>query len=259
MDGLEEKRHKTSCGYTYRCYVSPPSGKDASKPALLMLHGWPDSARLWSLMLPSLNELPHRLLVPDMLGYAGTDKPTDPKSYAWSSLTTDLVEILDAEQIDKVIPLGHDWGSAVAQRFYNFHASRTAALVLFNVAYRPPHPPQPFDLDAINAQTTQMFGYPLQEYWHLFTAPDGPELFEANPDRLWEAMHWDDPQCMRKMFCTPHALREYITNRHLPKLQLKSYADGTAVQRHWMNDVKAGDFRVSYLRKQTTLLQRRQC
>ena len=49
------------------------------------------------------------LLVPDMLGYGGTDKPQDPTSYKQSDMATDLIDILNAETVDKVIAIGHDW------------------------------------------------------------------------------------------------------------------------------------------------------
>ena len=43
------------------------------------------------------------------LGYAGTDKPTDPREYRMKLMTQDIVEILDAERAARVISLAHDW------------------------------------------------------------------------------------------------------------------------------------------------------
>lgn len=48
------------------------------------------------------------MLAPDMLGYGGTDKPTDPAAYVPSLLTKDVIDILDAEKLDKVVSIGHD-------------------------------------------------------------------------------------------------------------------------------------------------------
>jgi pimeloyl-ACP methyl ester carboxylesterase len=35
--------------------------------------------------------------------------PTDPKFYVGSGLAQDAIDILDHENIDKVIAVGHDW------------------------------------------------------------------------------------------------------------------------------------------------------
>jgi soluble epoxide hydrolase / lipid-phosphate phosphatase len=44
-----------------------------------------------------------------MLGYGGTDKPTDPNLYRYDAIGKDLVDILDTEKLSKVIAVGHDW------------------------------------------------------------------------------------------------------------------------------------------------------
>jgi soluble epoxide hydrolase/lipid-phosphate phosphatase len=49
------------------------------------------------------------VLAPDCLGYSGTSKPTTTSSYNSEGMSADLCEILDAENIPKVISLGHDW------------------------------------------------------------------------------------------------------------------------------------------------------
>lgn len=69
-----------------------------------------------------------------------------------------LILKLDHENINKVISLGHDWGSGLAQRLYNYHADRVIGLVMLNVALIPPTP-EPFDLDEVIKLTTQFFGY----------------------------------------------------------------------------------------------------
>jgi soluble epoxide hydrolase / lipid-phosphate phosphatase len=47
-------------------------------------------------------------LIPDLLGYGGTSKSTDVSSYNSKSMTGDLSEINDAEDVDKVIVVCHD-------------------------------------------------------------------------------------------------------------------------------------------------------
>jgi soluble epoxide hydrolase / lipid-phosphate phosphatase len=44
-----------------------------------------------------------------MLGYGGSDKATDPALYTPAGLAKDVIDILNAENVDKVIVAGHDW------------------------------------------------------------------------------------------------------------------------------------------------------
>lgn len=42
-------------------------------------------------------------MVPDMLGYGGTDKPVDPSAYSTKKLTADLAAILDLLAVSKAV------------------------------------------------------------------------------------------------------------------------------------------------------------
>ena len=44
-----------------------------------------------------------------MLGYGGTDKPTDGASYIGRKLAQDLVDIVNNENAQNVVAIGHDW------------------------------------------------------------------------------------------------------------------------------------------------------
>ncbi|CAJ2504714.1 Uu.00g121080.m01.CDS01 [Anthostomella pinea] len=241
MDGLTEKTCKTSRGLNYRYYVSASEGKDVSKPPLMLLHGFPDSSLLWTEMLPHLSKLPNRLLIPDLLGYGGTDKPTDPKLYGYDVMAHDLRDIIDAEGMRQVVSLGHDWGSAMAQRFYNFHADRTAALGMLNVAYMPPDKEHPYNIESINAMTRKAFGYPAFDYQYLLVSPDAPELLEKDLDRTWSALH-SAGDGMRELFCTPGALREYLSNHDIPALQVRDYAKDAQLKQAWQTMIRSGGF-----------------
>ena len=89
------------------------------------------------------------------------------------------------------------------------HRRLCVGLVLLNVAIMPPQQ-EPFDLDVFNAQTARAVGYGLYEYWHLFTAPDGPALLERRMESLWWNMHGDDPERFRRFWCEPSRLRQYL-------------------------------------------------
>lgn len=109
MDALQEKQLQVKRGFNYRYFVS--SHYNASNPVLLLLHGWPDNANLWQYVLPYLLPLNCKIVVPDLLGYARTTKPTDLKAYNYRLMCQDMLDVLAAEGIeDNVITIGHDFG-----------------------------------------------------------------------------------------------------------------------------------------------------
>jgi soluble epoxide hydrolase / lipid-phosphate phosphatase len=185
MDKLTKKTMKVSRGYTYTYYTSPAK---EDKCTVLLVHGWPDSAAQWS-HFANEHLIPegYGVVAIDCLGYAGTSKPTDYNVYNFKDMTKDVVDILDAEKLEKVISLGHDWGCGLSQRVYNFYPERCLGLVFVNVSYIVPG--EPFDLDAAIKGTEQIFGDGICWYWKLFAGDDGPDILNAHMESLWTIVH----------------------------------------------------------------------
>lgn len=228
---LEEQfAHKTIVtkphDLTYGYYVTHDLAKKQENgrvPVLLMLHGFPDDAYMWASTLPTLTALPYPIIIPDLLGYASSSKPTDPKLYAYTQQASSLIQILDQEGVlNNVIVVGHDWGSAVTQRFFLLHKERCVGLAPTSLFYFAPSETA-FNLPEMNRATEKRFGYQQWAYWEFFTAADGPKLMHQNLERLYEALHGEkpseDPQedgrdiWMRELFCLPGTMREYVMNR----------------------------------------------
>ncbi|KAJ9608071.1 hypothetical protein H2200_007059 [Cladophialophora chaetospira] len=224
MDKLEGRKITTSRSLSYTYYTSQRTTESKEQRALLFCHGFPDSAFLWNDVLAHLGNIPHKVVVPDMLGYAGTAKPLDKTLYNYAGMADDLREILDAEEVDKAIVVGHDWGAAMVQRFYAFHADRVAGIILLNIAYHPPSKPGDprFDLQGVNELLQNAYGAPLWTYWEFFTSNDGPQLMRENLEKVYEAQHGDVPDWGFKMFCVPGAWREYVVGSQT--VPLKPYA-----------------------------------
>ncbi|OAL53570.1 epoxide hydrolase [Pyrenochaeta sp. DS3sAY3a] len=241
MDGFEQKTLLTQRSLKYTYYISPPKPSPQSHPALLFLHGFPDSAHLWSAVLSHLTHLPNRLIIPDCLGYAGTDKPADTSLYAYSGQAQDLIDILDAEDVATSIIIGHDWGSALAQRTYLHHPERFSGVVLLNTAYMVPSP-QRFDLGAVNEATTRTLGYPQFAYWEFFLAPDAASIIDANLERMWAVLHGQGEDWMKKLFCVRGAMRAFMLGEE--EVPLKSYAvdSASAWKQHFMADFGTSGF-----------------
>ena len=97
---------KLSNGTTYS-YVHVPA-KDG-KPYLLLLHGFPSSAYDWRHQVNHFSDRGYGLIIPDLLGYGGTDKPTEKDSYRLKKMSDEFAEILDTLKVEKVVGVGHDW------------------------------------------------------------------------------------------------------------------------------------------------------
>jgi pimeloyl-ACP methyl ester carboxylesterase len=221
MDGLQQKTLITKRSLKYSYFASPSGQSTSQFPALFFIHGFPDSARLWRDVVAKLGNLRNKIIVPDCLGYAGTDKPGDVEQYAYKEQAEDLHEILAAENADCTIIIGHDWGSAIAQRTYLHKRELFCGVILVNVAYLLPSD-EPFDLAAVNGLTQKIWGYPQFSYWELFTAPDGAEIIDHNLERMWQVLHGDVDDWMKKMFCVPGAMRAFLLGSE--EVPLKAYA-----------------------------------
>ena len=107
MDSALFKSTTTSRGLTYAYYASPAR---SGQPTLLFLHGFGSTAaREWRHVVPYFVGKGYGVIALDLLGYGGTDKPTDVNAYVGSAMSRDVADVLDKEGIDKVIVVGYDW------------------------------------------------------------------------------------------------------------------------------------------------------
>lgn len=78
-------------------------------PWLLFLHGFPSSSFDWRYQIGFFSDLGYGVLAPDLLGYGGTDKPTEMEAYTTEKMSQEIVTVLDAEGVDRVVGVAHDW------------------------------------------------------------------------------------------------------------------------------------------------------
>jgi pimeloyl-ACP methyl ester carboxylesterase len=81
---------------------------------VVLLHGFPDSGRLWRHQVTALAGAGFGVIVPDLRGYGRSDKPEAVEAYSLALLAGDVMAILAAEGIDRAHIVGHDWGAALA-------------------------------------------------------------------------------------------------------------------------------------------------
>lgn len=102
---------------------------------VVLLHGFPDSKRLWSKQIPALKDAGFQVIVPDQRGFGDSDKPADVEAYSIPFLAIDVTAILDALSIERAHVVGHDWGAAVAWATASFAPERVDHLVAMSVGH----------------------------------------------------------------------------------------------------------------------------
>jgi pimeloyl-ACP methyl ester carboxylesterase len=100
---------------------------------VVLLHGFPDSGRLWRHQVPALAGAGFRVIVPDLRGYARSDKPEPVGAYSIPVLAGDVMAILAELEIGKAHVVGHDWGAALAWALASFVPGSVDHLVVLSV------------------------------------------------------------------------------------------------------------------------------
>src|SRR5262245_32468340 len=104
-------------------------------PAVLLLHGWPDSHRLWRHQVPALTTGGFRTIAPDLRGFGASDRPEDVAAYGLANILGDIVGVLDRLRIERAHVVGHDWGAAVAWALAALLPDRVDRLVALSVGH----------------------------------------------------------------------------------------------------------------------------
>ncbi len=87
---------------------------EPSRPAVLLLHGYPDTHAVWDEVADELAGDFHVIRY-DVRGAGASSRPPDTRSYAFEHLMADLRAVLDAVSGGRPVHLvGHDWGSIQA-------------------------------------------------------------------------------------------------------------------------------------------------
>jgi pimeloyl-ACP methyl ester carboxylesterase len=110
--------------------AGPPDG-----PAVLLLHGFPDSAVIWRHQIDALAAAGFRVVAPDLPGYGRSSKPAAVDRYRLAELVADMVGLLAALGLRSVAVVGHDWGAVLAWRLALARPQRVSRLVALSVGH----------------------------------------------------------------------------------------------------------------------------
>ncbi len=108
---------------------------DPAAPAIILLHGFPESHRTWRHQIPELAKT-HFVIAPDQRGFARSSKPEGVENYTPDKPVADLLALATHFGKEQFVLVGHDWGGAIAWMAALRHPDRIERLVIVNA----PHP-----------------------------------------------------------------------------------------------------------------------
>lgn len=130
----------TIAGFTRRRIALPEISLSVQEAgtgsALVLLHGYPQNGMCWARVAPAFAAR-HRVIIPDLRGYGGSDAPPDDvghRMYSKRQMATDIVALLDALGLSDAMVLGHDRGARVSYRLALDHPERVSRLGIIEIA-----------------------------------------------------------------------------------------------------------------------------
>ncbi|NYS25774.1 alpha/beta hydrolase [Rhodobacteraceae bacterium 2376] len=162
--------------------ITTPEGMDifarsaGAGPAVLLLHGYPQTHACWHRVAPGLVEAGFHVVVSDLRGYGRSSKPADSDDHAVYSkraMAADQVALMAALGHARFMVAGHDRGGRVALRMARDHARAVQRLAVLDIA----------PTDQMYAATDMEFA---TAYYHWF--------FLIQPAPLPERMIGADPE-----------------------------------------------------------------
>jgi haloalkane dehalogenase len=103
-------------------------------PTLLLLHGEPTWGYLYRRMLPKLIAAGYRVIVPDLIGFGRSDKPTDRSTYTYAGHVAWMTDFVRSLGIAHLTLFCQDWGGLIGLRVAAENPEWFDRLVIANTA-----------------------------------------------------------------------------------------------------------------------------
>ena len=207
-----------------------------SGPALLLLHGNPQTHAMWHLVAPKLAET-YTVVCPDLCGYGQSFKPAasiDHAAYAKTEMAADMVDLMECLGHKNFYLAAHDRGARVAHRLALDFPDRVKKLALLDIIPTIEH----FERTNIDFA----MGY---YHWFWFAQPHPfPEVVINKAPEDWFHAHTSrEPK--GNDFFHPDALSDYLKAANNPEMirgMCEDYrAAATIDMEHDQKSREAGD------------------
>jgi len=166
----------------------------ADKPVLVLLHGYSDSSRSYSLIEPYLHA--YRLIIPDLSGH-GMSEPGD--GFTPDDFASDIISLLSQLGVAKFHLVGHSLGGMVSIALASRSAGAVRALVTISSNTGPSFPGDSAIPDWISAMVDPIdVDAPEFDEWQACEMPVDQEFLDhlrieaaAMPARVWKGVQDD--------------------------------------------------------------------
>jgi pimeloyl-ACP methyl ester carboxylesterase len=146
--------------------------RTGSGPAVLLLHGWPQTWYEWRRVMALLAD-DYTVVAPDLRGFGFTSKPA--AGYDARTIAADLAALVDHLGLSDVTVMGHDWGAVFGYVYAATVPQQVSALGIVEMA-----------LPGVGMMESAMVPVPAGNYlWHMGfqSVPDLPELLIQGKER----------------------------------------------------------------------------
>src|SRR6516225_2178691 len=109
-----------------------------SGPAVLFIHGFPESWYSWRHQIPALAAAGYRVVAIDVRGYGRSSAPLEVEAYGMLHHVEDNLGVVEALGERTAVVVGHDWGAPIAANSALLHPDVFSAVALLSVPYSPP-------------------------------------------------------------------------------------------------------------------------
>lgn len=109
--------------------------EEGTGPLVVLLHGYPETARGWKQVQGTLAAAGYRVVAPNMRGYAPSGFARD-ADYTVGTLGADALALIAALGESKAVVVGHDWGATAAMSAAVTDPDTVVGLVSLTI----PHP-----------------------------------------------------------------------------------------------------------------------
>jgi haloacetate dehalogenase len=179
FEGFETRRFAVN---GVEIFARVPHDAQGTRPALLLLHGFPQTHVMWQRVAQQLAQ-DYFVVMPDLRGYGDSSKPVGTADHAQASkraMAQDLADVMSALGQSSFFLCGHDRGGRVAHRLALDHASRVQKLCVIDIAPT---------LDMYNA-TDMAFARAYYHWFHLIQPAPLPErMIGSTPEAARDYLH----------------------------------------------------------------------
>ncbi len=164
------------------------TGGRADGPALLLLHGYPQTHAMWHRVATRLAGR-YRLVLPDLRGYGRSAKPVgaaDHADYGKRTMAADVLALMQGLGHERFFVCGHDRGGRVAHRLALDHPQAVARLCVIDIV----------PTLTMYERTDMAFASAYYHWFYLIQPAPLPEK-QIGADPVWYLRHtlsgWGSP------------------------------------------------------------------